>query len=200
MALYNPKERAKHTATLLNNKLYILGGSSIANDTGKDFFYIDFSNPFNTQNLLLKDLSNINIVPPHFNAGSARGGVYNDTLFIYGGVNITAFAKMESVYTFNPQSNSWSIPIVPDDNFVIYDAPMGIIDLIGKIYIWDGMGDIILVFHTKSSYWERKSSIGAPNFGLESAATLLPDNKIIYIGKQTFFNSSIIYYFHICHF
>jgi hypothetical protein len=49
---------------------------------GKDFFYIDFSVPFNTRNLILKDLSNINTVPPHYSAASAKGGVNNNTLFI----------------------------------------------------------------------------------------------------------------------
>ncbi|GET52767.1 uncharacterized protein OCT59_016956 [Rhizophagus irregularis] len=91
----SPDKRRRHTATLVDNKLYILGGSEI-NKVGKDFLYIDFSVPFNTRNLLLTDLSKVNIVPPHFGAGSAKGGANNDTLFICGGVDDVNL-KMEDV-------------------------------------------------------------------------------------------------------
>src|ERR1051325_795587 len=97
---FKPGRRYWHTATLINGKLYILGGSG--ESVGKDFFYLDVSVPFNTQNLLWQDLSSVNTVPSHYGAASVNGGVNNNTLFLYGGTNIA----MELVYTFNPQSNS----------------------------------------------------------------------------------------------
>src|ERR1051325_5263711 len=78
------KQRSFHTATLINNKLYILGGLPT---TGKEFFYLDVSAPFNTQKLLEQNLSTINTVPSHFAATSVKGGVNNNTLFLYGGVS-----------------------------------------------------------------------------------------------------------------
>ncbi|PKB96511.1 hypothetical protein RhiirA5_434709, partial [Rhizophagus irregularis] len=63
-----------HTATLIDNKLYILGGwDSIKKQSLKEFFYLDVSVPFNTQELSWQDLSNINMVPPHDSATSVKG-------------------------------------------------------------------------------------------------------------------------------
>ncbi|CAB4393038.1 unnamed protein product [Rhizophagus irregularis] len=109
----------------------------------KRFFYIDFSGSFNIQNLILTDLSNINIIPSHFGAGSARGGTYNDTLFICGGVGNISADKVELELS------------------------------------------TIMEKYTKNLIWETRSSIGAPNIGLKSTATLLPDNKIIYMDSSS---------------
>ncbi|EXX72792.1 uncharacterized protein OCT59_011308 [Rhizophagus irregularis] len=174
------KERSEHTATLIDKKLYILGGLS-TNNVGKDFFYFDFSVPFNTQNLLIKDLSSINTIPSHFGAGSARGGAINDTLFI---IENAGAIKLSSVHTFNPQNNSWNTPVTTGVIPILYDASIGTIDHDGKMYFWDGIGDIIAILDTKNLIWETRSSIGAPNIGLKSATTLLPNNKIIYIDSS----------------
>src|ERR1044072_4449759 len=100
-----PLMRGHHTATLINNNLYILGGAAYGTggNPEKDFFYLDFSAAFNTQNLTWQDLSSINTVPPHGAATSFKGGANNSTLFLYGGYN----TEMALVYTFDPQSNSW---------------------------------------------------------------------------------------------
>src|ERR1051325_9176577 len=93
---FKPMGRSWHTATLINGKLYILDGIS-GYSVGKDFFYLDVSVPFDTQDLLWQNLSSVNsIVPPHFGAASVNGGANNNTLFLYGGDNYTA---MELVYT-----------------------------------------------------------------------------------------------------
>lgn len=53
---------SRNTAILIDNKLYILGGyDSNVNPVGKEFFYLNLSVTFNTQNLLWNDLSSINI-------------------------------------------------------------------------------------------------------------------------------------------
>jgi hypothetical protein len=113
-----PLERDYHTSTLIGDKLYILGGRSVrinVGDAGKDFFYLDVSVEFNTKNLLWRDLSSINTVPPHGAATSVKGGANNNTLFLYGGYN----AKMEFVYMFNPQENSWNIPRIGGYNIKV---------------------------------------------------------------------------------
>src|ERR1044072_66689 len=84
-----PKQRLLHTTTLINNKLYILGGielnsfGKISGVDGKEFFYLDVSAPFDTQKLLWKDLTSINIVPEHYGAASVKSGADNSTLFLY---------------------------------------------------------------------------------------------------------------------
>src|SRR5215213_1816050 len=79
---FKPGLRGFHTATFIDNKLYILSGN-LDPVAGKEFFYLDFSVPFNTQKLLWKDLSSINTIPPHGGAASVKGGAKNNTLFLY---------------------------------------------------------------------------------------------------------------------
>ena len=102
----NPPQRFGHTATLIDNKLYILGGNGGSSDgpvgTIKEFIYLDFSVKFNTKNLLWNNLTSINTVPSHLDAASVKGGVNNNTLFLYGGLGYGV--NMALVYTFDPQS------------------------------------------------------------------------------------------------
>ena len=143
--IFQTKIRFYHTATLINSKLYILGGNSTSDDevVGKDFFYLDFSVPFsNIQNLLWQDLSSVNTLPSHYGAASVNGGANNNTLFLYGGYNFTA---MEMVYTFNPQSNSCSIPKITGINNARKRLLTGIIDDSGKMYLWGGNDENNLV-------------------------------------------------------
>src|SRR4051812_39933660 len=87
MIPFKPSEFSRHTATYIDNKLYILGGlNTIPENPLKQFFYLDVSMPFDTQKLSWQDLTNINVVPEHYSATSAKGGANNDTLFLFGGV------------------------------------------------------------------------------------------------------------------
>src|SRR5688572_7128404 len=85
-APFNPIRRASHTATYIDGKLYILGGYSVPSTqdaiSGKQFFYLDVSVPFNTNEIKWVDLTNINTVPSHRRGGSVT---YNNTLLLYGG-------------------------------------------------------------------------------------------------------------------
>src|SRR5205814_3184100 len=100
-----PKKRGFHTATLIRDKLYILGGVHNRTTTdfiGKEFFYLDVSAPFNTKELLWKDLSSTDIVPIHAGAASVKGGANNSTLILYGGLipDATVAATAPLIYTF----------------------------------------------------------------------------------------------------
>ncbi|CAG8610909.1 5860_t:CDS:2, partial [Funneliformis caledonium] len=139
MIPFKPKNRRDHTATYIDDKLYIFGGSHLSTDG--NFFYHDFSVKFNTKNLSWQDLSNIKSVPPiHYGAASARGGENNNTLFLYGGVDYDP--NMALVYTFDPQNEIWSVPEikVPDISVNVprKDLLTGIVDYNGKMYLWGG--------------------------------------------------------------
>ncbi|CAB4444258.1 unnamed protein product [Rhizophagus irregularis] len=185
--------RSRHTATLVDDKLYILGGYKSL-EVGKDFFYLDVSVPFITRNLLWKDLSSINTVPSHYGAISVNGGENNNRLFLYGGivdVTVTDF-----VYIFDPKSNSWSIPQITDNipksngNISMKKSVLtGIIDQNGKMYLWGGLAKGVNIFNndmlildTKKFIWELGSSFDAPTARIHYGAALLPDNRIIYMG------------------
>ncbi|CAB4399945.1 unnamed protein product [Rhizophagus irregularis] len=147
MVPFKPIGYYHHTATLIDNKLYILGGRLINETPAKDFFYLDVSVPFNTQELSWQDLSNINMVPPHDSATSVKGGANNNTYFC-------------------------------------------IIDYNGKFYLWSGEYDVngtyvindMLILDTLNLNCKKGSLVNAPIPRSEYSATLLPDNKIIYIG------------------
>ncbi|PKY28042.1 hypothetical protein RhiirB3_480086 [Rhizophagus irregularis] len=182
---YILKERRGHTATLFDKKLYILGGFPLE-EIGNEFFYIDFSVSFNTQNLKVNDLSNINTLSPHYNSGSAIGGANNDTLFIFVGISNAKYPKMESINTFNPRSNSWSIPKIAGENpSFLLNYEMTAINHNGMIdfYIWSGFN--INILDTINLVWKKASPIGTQNMGLEITSILLPDNKIIFLDSST---------------
>ncbi|GBC15806.2 uncharacterized protein OCT59_027660 [Rhizophagus irregularis] len=163
---FKPSRIYRHTATFIDNKLYILGGSEAStNNLVKEFFYLDVSIPFNTQELSWKDLSKISIVPFHNDAMSAKGGAKNDTLFLYGG--FTDVLTMALVYTFDPQHSVWNSQEITGINTIRKSSLTGVIDYNGKFYLWGGV---------------TRSSVNAPTKRYYYGATLLPNNKIIYIG------------------
>ncbi len=143
MTPFKPLQRELHTATLIDDKLYILGGirdvdgiDDIDTIAGNQFFYLDASVSFNTQELSWNDLTSINIVPSHAKAASVNGGVNNDTLFLYGGIPNNDIETMDLVYTFDTQSNSWSAPKIMSENIVNKRFLTGIVDYNGKMYLF----------------------------------------------------------------
>ncbi|RGB41045.1 hypothetical protein C1646_752566 [Rhizophagus diaphanus] len=179
-----------HTATLIDNKLYILGGLDLSNKPVKEFFYLDISVPFDTQQLLWQDLTNINMVPAHFDATSVKGGANNDTLFLYGGAT-TLVQPMALVYTFDSQNISWSIPKIAGINTIARKSRLsGIINRDGKIYLYSGrtakdIANEMLILDTINLNLGKGSLINAPTRRSHYGATLLPDNRIIYIGGMS---------------
>jgi N-acetylneuraminic acid mutarotase len=188
---FKPTVYSKHTATLIDNKLYILGGVYLVGlkekSIGKEFFCLDVSVPFNTQELLWQDLTSVNMLPPHNYATSAIGGANNDTLFLYGGYRDSQII-MESVYTFNSRSNSWNIPKITGASTIKKYSITGIMGPNNKLYLFSGdtyygyVNDM-LILNTINLNWEKGSSINAPTPRIQYGATLLPNNKIIYIGQ-----------------
>ncbi|PKK59334.1 hypothetical protein RhiirC2_794975 [Rhizophagus irregularis] len=187
MTPFKPSVYYRHTATLIDNKLYILGGWDLNDIPLKEFFYLDVSVPFNTQELSWQDLSNINMVPPHASAASVKGGPNNNTLFLYGG--FTTDQTMALVYTFDSQSIVWSIPKIAGVNTIRKRGLTGIINNDGRMYLWSGRTNTIidyanemLILDTINLSWNKGSIINAPAPRINYDAVLLPSNKIIYIG------------------
>ncbi|CAB4414089.1 unnamed protein product [Rhizophagus irregularis] len=184
MAPFKPSVSCDHTATLIDNKLYILGGLDLKqNSVGKEFFYLDVSVPFNTQNLLWKDLTNINMLPSHRSATSVAN---NDTIFLCGGYT---FGKMTAlVYTFNTRTSSWGIPKIAGVIAIRQASLKGIMAPNEKIYLFGGFssrGDYandMIILDTVKLNWGKGSLVNAPTPRGRYGAVLLPNNKIIYIG------------------
>ncbi|CAB4414587.1 unnamed protein product [Rhizophagus irregularis] len=109
-------------------------------------------------------------------------GAKNDTLFYYGG--LSSVSTMALVYTFDPQH-------------------IELIDYSGKLYLWGGISNNIivndmLIFDTINFSWGKGSSVNAPTQRYHFGATLLPNNKIIYMGgvddiTSSFYIENFIY-------
>ncbi|CAB4394376.1 unnamed protein product [Rhizophagus irregularis] len=140
------------------------------------------------------------MVPPHSSATSVKGGPNNDTLILYGG--ISSDQTMALVYTFDSQSIIWSIPKIAGINAFRKWGLTGIINNDGRMYLWSGGTDTayyineMLILDTKSLNWSKGSIINAPTPRNSYSATLLSNNKIIYMGGDNdytiFYNSSTL--------
>uniref|UniRef100_A0A1D1YE72 Kelch domain-containing protein 3 n=1 Tax=Anthurium amnicola TaxID=1678845 RepID=A0A1D1YE72_9ARAE len=197
-----PSQRYLHTTTFINNKLYVLGGRFVSDDSiyslGREVLYLDFSVPFITtqESLPWVNLSSINFVPPYRAAASVVGGIKNHTIFLYGGE--TNYEKMAAVYTFSERNNTWGIPSIDgyDGNNVNANGNnadrkallTGIVDD-GKMYLWGGRETVsqtcvndMLILDTVNVKWDTGSMVNAPTPRCGYGATLLPNHKIIYMG------------------
>lgn len=80
---FKPEKWFEHTATVVDNKLFILGG--FGEKVEKEFFYLDVSSPFTTLKPSWNDLTDINTLEAHWGATSVNGGANNNSLILYGG-------------------------------------------------------------------------------------------------------------------
>ncbi|RIA89549.1 hypothetical protein C1645_824736 [Glomus cerebriforme] len=202
---FKPTNRHLHTATFVDNKLYILSGFDDSVDAvagagtaGNQFFYLDTSVSFKTQSLLWHDLTNINIVPSYIGATSVKGGTNNKTIILYGGRNLTNVENMALVYMFDTQTNSWNVPQMTGENYIRRRSLTAITDYNGKIYLFGGVliGDDsfvndMLIFDTINLSWGKGSSLNAPVPRINYGAVILPNKNIIYIGGMNSLNESL---------
>src|SRR5438270_855356 len=83
-AAYNPGSRDMHSACLINDKLYFVGGYS--QSFYDDVFYIDLSINFTLNNPpFINDATTPNLGVFMDNMAYAVGGADNATIFLFGG-------------------------------------------------------------------------------------------------------------------
>ncbi|CAG8645243.1 10556_t:CDS:2 [Funneliformis caledonium] len=188
-----PFKRYAHTATLIDNKLYILGGrvttTTNNENIGKQFFYLDVSVLFNVKNIIWHNLTDINTVPAHRAAASVSGGPSKDILFLYIG-NYDG-VEMELFYAFDTKSNTWSVPkIANGENVKRTHNLKGIVDDKGKMYLFGGkykdtnevLSNDMLILDTINLNLKLGSKVDAPTQRCLYGVTFVPSNFIIYFG------------------
>ncbi|CAG8503378.1 8280_t:CDS:2 [Funneliformis caledonium] len=196
-----PTQRYLHTATHIDNKLYILGGLTFNENnyiteknkafigTDKQFFYFDMSIPFNTKTMLWVDQTDFDIIPNHIAATSSIGCANNNTFLLYGGKSLLSRMDTNLVYAFNTQTNSWSVPKLTDGNFNIKkDSLKGIMHN-GKMYLFGGLIDgqlsnDMLIFDTINMNFTTGSSVNAPSPRKHYGAALFDNQYIAYFGGK----------------
>ncbi|CAI2176601.1 15544_t:CDS:2 [Funneliformis geosporum] len=184
---FKPSQRYSHTATLIEDKLYILGGQNdliTNNGVGKEFFYLDVSVPFNVQDILWHDLTSVNIVPAHYSAASVKGGAYNNNLILYGGIQHKG-VEMALVYKYDTQNNSWSVPITTGYNVTRKANLKGVVNVSAKMYLFGGSSDKILlndmlIIDTINYNMTTGVMNNAPSPRSSYGATILTNHVIIY--------------------
>ncbi|CAI2166040.1 16074_t:CDS:2 [Funneliformis geosporum] len=119
-------------------------------------------------------------------AASVRGGINNKTLFLHGGFPYTE-NEVTLVYTFDTQSNSWSIPKITGDITIRKDNLKAIVDDNGKMYLFGGQSNEtitndMLILDTINLKWGIGASIDAPSPRAVYIATYFSKQFIVYLG------------------
>ncbi|RIA81752.1 hypothetical protein C1645_836478 [Glomus cerebriforme] len=99
---YVPVGKFFHTATLVETKIYFLGGKNNDSISTNDFFFLDISKSFNkTEALPFKNVTLDLIMPKHYGAGTTVFGKSKNSIFFFGGDMGVLQDKNSSVYTLD---------------------------------------------------------------------------------------------------
>src|SRR5436190_4191752 len=113
---FTPKGRISHSSVLVGNKIYFLGGWG--GGSTNEVFYLDVSQPFNTQAPPWNDLTQSAGIPFKSSWATASLSDINNeqTIYLFGGRNLDLVTSEDNfvsmVHSFNLNSLKWNIPIV----------------------------------------------------------------------------------------
>ncbi|POG78481.1 hypothetical protein GLOIN_2v1836886 [Rhizophagus irregularis DAOM 181602=DAOM 197198] len=189
-----PGPRKGHTATLIGDKIYFIGGYNFTNPKESDIFYyngiawVELNNQVSGQGADM---------PPKLGHTANVGGRNQDLIFIIGGDD-----EFSKVYQLDTKTNNVTLPtilgIIPNKDSLVF---MSSVSYKGKIYLFGGgkiEADIITlynnhyIFNTNNSNWEDGSLVGAPPARYKHTATLV-NEMIYYIGGIQINNSYVSY-------
>ncbi|PKK68092.1 galactose oxidase [Rhizophagus irregularis] len=189
-----PGPRVGHTATLIGDKIYFIGGYNFTTPKESDIFYyngiawVELNNQVSGQGADM---------PPKLGHTANVGGRNQDLIFIIGGDD-----EFSKVYQLDTKTNNVTLPtilgIIPNRDSLVF---MSSVSYKGKIYLFGGgkiEADIITlynnhyIFNTNNSNWEDGSLVGAPPARYKHTATLV-NEMIYYIGGIQINNSYVSY-------
>ncbi|CAG8663665.1 2312_t:CDS:10, partial [Cetraspora pellucida] len=191
---YTPAARAGHTAVLIGNKLYFLGGQVKIGQGTNEFSYLDLSVPFDTATgqLPWTDLTNISSsVPAHYEGLAVLSG---DKLVLYSGVVGSSLAGGPLIYIFDTQKQLWSVPFITGTVPSRRKTATAVIDTSGKMYMFGGSmdsstGSSVFAFSneldildTVGLSWSMGTTTNSPSGRDTHSATLLSNGIIVFIG------------------
>ncbi|GBC06262.1 hypothetical protein RclHR1_06710012 [Rhizophagus clarus] len=187
-------ERSFHTATLINNKIFFIGGKS-NNVLTNDFFYLDTSKKFDKSKSTLP-LVNLNDkslnLPKHYGATTSSFGELKDSIFFFGGDIGNSNDPSKLVFSFNTTQLEWKNITISQSMILNRRRYLSAtIDNNNKIYLFGGEfvdpinsidnSNETNIFNPLLNNW----TIGkiGPVGRKGHTATFLPKtNEIIYIG------------------
>ncbi|CAB4415148.1 unnamed protein product [Rhizophagus irregularis] len=195
-----PGPRSGHTATLIGDKIYFIGGSNFSNtnqEAESDVFYYDGNKLAWVEVNSQVNGQDADIPPKHGHTANV-GGRNQDLIFIIGG------DRFSIVYQLDTKTNKIITPIILGA-LPIRDSLSFMSSVIyeGKIYLFGGgymdiktdittLYDYHYIFNTINLNWEVGNIVGAPPPRYKHTATLV--NEIIYYIGGIQVNNSIISY------
>ncbi|CAG8680094.1 22443_t:CDS:2, partial [Gigaspora margarita] len=195
-----PQQLCGHTATLINNRIYFVGGGDCPEtypQTSEYFFYLDVSSQFEIYNLLNKmnDLSNYSGLPNLIQAGAVSTGPNKNSILIFGGLMANNMLS-GSLYIFDTLNYSRWKPLLINGT-----TPPGrrnivpITNSIGNIYIYSGFSgnngtnttleyyNYLDILDTTNGWnWNKGSITNFPTKRDAYTAILIPGDIIVYLG------------------
>jgi hypothetical protein len=192
---YVPMKRAFHTATLVGDKIYFLGGYTNLSNYTNDFFTLDVSKSFKgSEGYPFEDLSYLSVsVPEHNRATTSVGGRSKDTIFLFDGhMGIYTDYANEIVQSFSTSDKIWqSVTVNVGKEPKRRTSMNAATDNNGKVYLFGGAKELdpiqyyntMNTFDTINKAWQSMDSdiTLTPRDGY--TATYIPESgNIIYIG------------------
>ncbi|CAJ0882927.1 1448_t:CDS:10 [Entrophospora sp. SA101] len=194
--------RFTHTTVIVNNILYVMGGSSNGLPS-REFFSLDLLQTFDTITPPWKDLTETSPLPVLITWAKASSNTNNDTIFLFGGImrdNVTGDYNLKSVvYTHDFKSNQWLVNppafqgIAPETRreFASVSDPLS-----GKLYIHGGGNNVkvpkgvyfndFFILDGNNLSWSQigKTGPNMPPIRIDHAAVLIANGVIVFIGGR----------------
>ncbi|KAF0559901.1 galactose oxidase [Gigaspora margarita] len=208
---FKPESRGGHMATLVNDRIYFMGGlrpitknSTVQYNISDEVFYLNLSSPFTVDSPPFIDLSDISRMPFGSEKGSTVLGDNGQRIYLVGGIqqNMTTFnynASDSILWIYTIKSQKWNIsgPGTHGTLLLRRRSTATIINSKNVIYIFGGrveldtgsslltVYDDLFTFDTNLLEWKNLSLPNHPSKRSHCSATLMPDGRIIYIGGLT---------------
>ncbi|CAB4415442.1 unnamed protein product [Rhizophagus irregularis] len=106
--VFVPKPRIGQTATLVDNKIYFIGGLNSALEATNDIFYYDFESGLNSTGWADVQSQGMNLPTISWHAADIGVIFDNDSIFIIGGVG----KVLDLVYKFDTETNTLEVPTI----------------------------------------------------------------------------------------
>ncbi|CAG8749627.1 37574_t:CDS:2, partial [Gigaspora margarita] len=180
-----PLPRAEVSANLINNRVYFNGGWN--GTLSSDFFYLDVSVPFTTNNVASMPWTDLSSIPGLILRSGHAACINGTNIFYIGG----AFIKeTDSNFTsaFDVTTQKWSMPVTSGNLISIERHYIHCVSSRNGIYVYggDGGGELSMIrLNVSNLIWSTFSGTLAPPTPVGYSATLLNDTSILYIGGGT---------------
>ncbi|RHZ87196.1 hypothetical protein Glove_40g162 [Diversispora epigaea] len=194
------KSKTLKNCVIINDRLLIIGGQNVTENT-YELFYLNLSKSFdNTNNTNLPwNLIHEGDLPITTFSSTTVVSLDNSTIFLIGGYIVNKITLdydfSNQVYTYNYLASKWTTPSIT--GIPIRQQMTGVIDNKGIIYIFGGLNVTNLTtlttevyndmntLDTSSMTWKTLNiTDNLPPLNCDYSASILPNGIIVYFGGQ----------------